>query len=185
MFERFTEEARRVVVLAQEEAREAREPCIDGAHLLLGIAVVDGPGRQALHAAGVGETALRRAIREVGDPGSEPLDADALAALGIDLGRVREAAEALFGAGALDDRSRRRFRRRRPTGHLPFTATSKHALEQSLRAAVRRGDRSLDSRHLLLGLLAVGEKRTSAVLRRLEVDPADLRSRLESDSDAA
>jgi hypothetical protein len=43
----------------------------------------------------------------------------------------------------------------------------------------------VDSRHLLLGLLPVGEKRTTAVLQHLAVDPADLRSRLENDSDAA
>jgi ATP-dependent Clp protease ATP-binding subunit ClpA len=182
MFERFTEEARRVVVLAQEEAREAGDPCIDGAHLLLGIATVQGPGSRVLRRNGVDVPRLRAAIHDVGDPNG-PLDADALAALGIDLGQVRRAAESVFGAGALDDRSRRR--RRRPTGHLPFTAAAKRALVGSLRAAIARGDRSIDSRHLLLGLLDAGEKRTDAVLRRLDLDPADLRRRLEDDSDAA
>jgi ATP-dependent Clp protease ATP-binding subunit ClpA len=183
MFERFTEDARQVVVLAQEEAREAHDPCIDGTHLLLGIATVQGPGRRALEAAGVDRDRLRTAIREVGDPSGEPIDAEALAALGIDLERVRQAAEAVFGAGALEDRSRRR--RRRPSGHLPFTDVAKSALERSLRACVRLGDHALDTRHLLLGLLDVGEKRTTAVLQRLGVDPADLRNRLEQDSDAA
>src|SRR4051794_34146894 len=59
MFERFTEEARRVVVLAQEEARLARDPSIDGTHLLLGIAVTEGPGAQALQGAGVDLVGLR------------------------------------------------------------------------------------------------------------------------------
>jgi ATP-dependent Clp protease ATP-binding subunit ClpA len=187
MFERFTEEARRVVVLAQEEARDAGDPFIDGAHLLLGIAEVPGPGRAALQDAGVQAAALRRAIRDVGSPSSDALDADALAALGIDLTQVRAAAEAIFGSGALDDRRRRRWGRgpRRVGGHLPFTDTSKKALELSLRAAVRRGDRSLDTRHLLLGLLTAEEKRSTAALRSLAVDPAQLRSRLEDDSDAA
>jgi ATP-dependent Clp protease ATP-binding subunit ClpA len=182
MFERFTEEARRVVVLAQEEARATREPAIDGTHLLLGIATAGGPGAQALQGAGVDIVRLRTAIREVGDP-SAPLDGDALAALGIDLGEVRRTAEAAFGAGALDDRTR--LRRRRPTGHLPFTRTSKEALERSLRQALRRGDRVIDSRHLLLGLLDVGEQRTTAVLDRLAVDRTDLRRRLDDDSSAA
>jgi ATP-dependent Clp protease ATP-binding subunit ClpA len=181
MFERFTEEARRVVVLAQEEARMAREPYIDGSHLLLGIVTAGGPGAQALQGAGVDVGRLRTAIREVGDPNA-PLDADALAALGIDLEQVRRTAEAAFGTGALDDRAR--WRRRRPNGHLPFTGNSKEALERALRQALRRGDRSIDSRHLLLGLLDVGEKRTTAVLDRLAVDRTDLRRRID-ESDAA
>jgi ATP-dependent Clp protease ATP-binding subunit ClpA len=184
MFERFTESARQVVVIAQEEARTAGDPCIDGAHLLLGIAETPGPGQAALQGAGVRLDDLRRAVGEVGDPDAEPLDADALAALGIDLGKVRAAAEAVFGTGALDAR-RRRWGRRAPSGHLPFTPDSKKALELSVRAAVRRGDRAIDTRHLLLGLLAAEEKRSSAALRRLAVDTLELRHRLEGDADAA
>ena len=51
-------------------------------------------------------------------------------------------------------------------------------------ARARRADH-IEPLHLLLGLLEVGEKRTTAVLRRLDVDPADLRRRLEGDADAA
>jgi ATP-dependent Clp protease ATP-binding subunit ClpA len=182
MFERFTDSARQVVVVAQLEAREARESYIDATRLLLGIAMVGGPGGEALRASGVEPSRLRTAIREVGDPNSA-LDADALAALGIDLGKVQAAAEAAFGEGALDDRARRC--RRRPGGHLPFTARAKKSLELSLMAAVRRGDGAIDTRHLLLGVLDAGEKRSSAVLRRLAVDTAALHRRLEDDSDAA
>lgn len=184
MFERFTDEARRVVVIAQEEARLAGDPCIDGAHLLLGIAETPGPGQTALESAGVRVTDLRRAVSEV-DPDAGTLDSDALAALGIDLDRIREVVEAAFGTGALDARRRRWTRRRRTSGHLPFTAGNKKALELSVRAAVRRGDRSIDTRHLLLGLLASEEKRSTAALRRLAVDTTGLRRRLEDDSDAA
>jgi ATP-dependent Clp protease ATP-binding subunit ClpA len=185
MFERFTAEARRVVVVAQEEARVAGDGCIDGAHLLLGIAEAPGPGRAALEGLGVRPAELRHAVREVGAPDAEPLDADALAALCIDLGRVRQAVEAAFGSGALDARRRRWGRGRTPSGHLPFTATSKKSLELSLRAAVRRGDGAIDTRHLLLGLLDAEDTRSTAVLRRLAVDPAALRRRLEDASDAA
>jgi ATP-dependent Clp protease ATP-binding subunit ClpA len=185
MFERFTESARQVVVIAQEEARTAGDPCIDGAHLLLGIAETPGPGQAALQGAGVRLDDLRRAVGEVGDPDAEPLDADALAALGIDLEKVREVVEAAFGTGALSSRRRPWGRRRRTGGHLPFTAGIKKALELSVRSALRRGDRSIDTRHLLLGLLAAEEKRSSAVLRRLSVDILELRHRLEGDADAA
>jgi ATP-dependent Clp protease ATP-binding subunit ClpA len=185
MFERFTEEARRVVVVAQDEAREAHDPCIDAAHLLIGIATEGGPGAEALRSAGADTADVRRAVHDVGDPTAEPLDADALAALGIDLGRVRQAVEAVFGSGALNQPAGAGRLRRRPTGHLPFTAHAKKALVQSLRAAVRRGDGAIDSRHLLMGVLAAEEKRSAAVLHRLGIDPADLRSRLEGDSHAA
>lgn len=185
MFERFSDEARRVVVLAQQEARDAGDPCIDGAHLLLAITEVTGPGSDALRSAGVHTERLRDAVRGCGDPNAELLDAGALAALGIDLGEVRRAAEAAFGPGALSRGGRSGRLRRRTSGHLPFTGTAKQALERSVRTAVRRGDRALDSRHLLLGLLDVGEQRTTAVLHRLEVDPADLRRRLEGDASAA
>jgi ATP-dependent Clp protease ATP-binding subunit ClpA len=177
MFERFTEEARRVVIVAQLEAREAREPFIDATHVLLGIAMVGGPGGEALRAAGVDPSRLRTAIREVGDPNSA-LDAEALAALGIDLGTVQAAAEATFGSGALADRVR--LGRRRPGGHLPFTDHGKKVLELSLRAAIRRGDGAIDTRHVLLGVLGAEEKRSNAVLDRLAVDRTDLRRRLDA-----
>ncbi|MFE3878345.1 Clp protease N-terminal domain-containing protein [Kitasatospora sp. NPDC059146] len=37
MFERFTQEARRVVVVAQEEARQLRDDRVGTEHLLLGV----------------------------------------------------------------------------------------------------------------------------------------------------
>ena len=46
MFERFTEQARLAVVLAQEGARAVHDQCIDGAHLLFGLAAAGGPGGQ-------------------------------------------------------------------------------------------------------------------------------------------
>lgn len=178
MFERFTDEARRVVVVAQEEAREAHSPEIGPQHLLLALGVVAGPGSDALRASGTELGRLRDAVLAVAD---DALDDCALAAVGIDLSAVREKVEAAFGAGAL---SARRHRRRKD-GHLPFAGESKRALEQALRAALRLGDRSLDSRHLLLGLLAVGDSRVTDVLRRVDVEPEDLRRLAEARPDAA
>jgi ATP-dependent Clp protease ATP-binding subunit ClpA len=178
MFERFTEEARRVVVVAQTEAREGRVDHIGTEHLLLGLAIVAGPGSDVLRAAGVELRPLREAVLATAD---DDLDPGALAALGIDLATVREKTEAAFGVGALSGRRHRR----QPDGHLPFTPYSKKSLELSLRAAVRRGDRSIDTRHLLLGVLGADDQRVTAILRRLGVDPGDLRRRAEGDADAA
>ena len=50
MFEKFTDKARRVLVLAQEEARELEQPYVGTEHLLLGL-IREGEGiaARALH----------------------------------------------------------------------------------------------------------------------------------------
>jgi ATP-dependent Clp protease ATP-binding subunit ClpC len=70
MFERFTERARKVVVLAQEEARHFNHNYIGTEHLLLGL------------------------LRE-----DEGVAARALAALGVTLDEVREQVESIVGYG--------------------------------------------------------------------------------------
>ena len=73
MFERFTDRARRVVVLAQEEARLLNHSYIGTEHILLGIlAEEEGIGAQALVAQGVDLPATRRAIEEMIGPGTSP-----------------------------------------------------------------------------------------------------------------
>ncbi len=72
MFERFTDRARRVVVLAQEEARELNHNYIGTEHLLLGI-VRDGEGvgAMALQALGVSLGDVRRQVIEIVGVGSQ------------------------------------------------------------------------------------------------------------------
>jgi ATP-dependent Clp protease ATP-binding subunit ClpA len=66
MFERFTDRARRVVVLAQEDAREFKHNYIGSEHLLLGL-VHEGEGvaAQALDSLGVSLTAVRSQLEEI------------------------------------------------------------------------------------------------------------------------
>jgi ATP-dependent Clp protease ATP-binding subunit ClpA len=175
VFERFTDEARRVVVAAQEEARAARAAEVGPVHLLLGIAGAGGPGGRALGQAGADADRLREEVRAATD-----LDAGALAALGIDLDRVREATEAAFGTGALDAGHARSG----PVRRARFARGSRTALEQTLRAALRRGDRRIGTDHLLAGVLAVDDLAVARVLARLGVDEDDLRRRLEDDAAA-
>lgn len=60
MFERFTDLARRSVVLAQESCRELRQPQINPEHLLLGISQVEtGIGAQVLAHFGITPSILR------------------------------------------------------------------------------------------------------------------------------
>lgn len=71
MFERFTHGSRRVLVLAQEEARFLRHPVIDSAHLLLGLlAESEGIAALALGRCGVTSDAVRREVLEIDGPGS-------------------------------------------------------------------------------------------------------------------
>ena len=70
MFERFTDRARRVVVLAQEEARLLGHSYIGTEHLLLGLLREgDGVGAQALAALDVNLQDMRTEVKEIIDEG--------------------------------------------------------------------------------------------------------------------
>ena len=70
MFERFTDRARRVVVLAQEEARELGHNYIGTEHLLLGLLREDdGVAARALAAMGIGLDVVRLEVRQIIGPG--------------------------------------------------------------------------------------------------------------------
>lgn len=76
MFERFTDGARRVVVLASEEARRLNHPCIGTEHLLLGLLHDTGaiPG-QMLASLGVSLDAARTHLAaNAAEPRDAPLD---------------------------------------------------------------------------------------------------------------
>ncbi len=66
MFERFTDRARRVVVLAQEEARMLNHNYIGTEHLLLGlIHEGEGIGARALESLGVTLNAVREQVQDI------------------------------------------------------------------------------------------------------------------------
>src|SRR5258707_4209859 len=99
MFERFTTQSRHAVQLALSEARVLGSRRIGAEHLLLGLAHGRSePAADALKAAGLDAAVIRKLA--AAHPDTEPLDADALAVLGIDLDEVRRAAEAAFGPRA-------------------------------------------------------------------------------------
>jgi len=72
MFERFTDRARRVVVLAQEEARGLNHNYIGTEHLLLGLLDPGGVAAQALVRFGMTATGTREEITARVSVGSEP-----------------------------------------------------------------------------------------------------------------
>src|SRR5216110_820313 len=74
MFERFTDRARRVVVLAQEEARMLNHNYIGTEHILLGL-IHEGEGvaAKALESLGISLEAVRSQVEEIiGQGGSSP-----------------------------------------------------------------------------------------------------------------
>jgi len=73
MFERFTDGARRVVVLAQEEARHFEHAHIGTEHLLLGLlGERSGLGAHALSACGLTSQGAQRAVEDRVGRGSGP-----------------------------------------------------------------------------------------------------------------
>jgi ATP-dependent Clp protease ATP-binding subunit ClpA len=73
MFERFTDRARRVVVLAQEESRLLNHHYIGTEHLLLGLlAEGEGLACQALTSMGISLPEVRRQVQEIIGRGSNP-----------------------------------------------------------------------------------------------------------------
>ena len=154
MFERFTAQARSVVTIAQQEAREPGHPTIGTHHLLLGIlSEPDAAGGRALGALGLDRSEVRDDVRrfERDRTAFSEQDADALRSVGIDLDEVRRTVEEAFGPGALEGSTSGRHGL--GAGHVPFTAESKKALELALREAIHLGHRSIGTEHLLLGLV--------------------------------
>ncbi len=73
MFERFTDRARRVIVLAQEEARGLNHNYIGTEHILLGL-IHEGEGvaAKALESMGISLEAVRQEVEEIIGQGTEP-----------------------------------------------------------------------------------------------------------------
>jgi|SRR5271170_1702174 len=191
MFERFTDKARKVVILAKDKATERGDDQIRPAHMLYGLAAADGVAARVLTALGVDGAAVDRELGRAGTPprsvGSADEaaagDAEALAAIGIDLDEIKRRIEDSFGPGALE---RVPLAPRGPlnwTGRLPLAAESKLTLALALKEARALHHNYIGTEHLLLGLLRVAEREPHAdfaavTLRDLGLDPASVRTRV-------
>jgi hypothetical protein len=65
VFERFTDQSRHVLVVAQEEARLLRHPFIGTEHMLLGLTQDDGVAGQVLSEMGVSVPGVRERVQDV------------------------------------------------------------------------------------------------------------------------
>ena len=176
MFERFTDDARQAVVLAQEEAVALHHGWIGTEHVLLGVLRSGSDGARLLAGFGVDLAGARDDVLRVVGRGEDDLDPDALATLGIDLDAVRERVERAFGPGALSRRGR--CRRGGTSRSVPFSARAKKALELTLREAVSLGEHDLRGEHLVLGLLRERDGVAARVLAERGVTLAAAREKV-------
>ena len=152
MLERFTPDARAVLVHAQHHARRLGHNFIGGEHILLAVVSAGHPAGAILGAHGVTpEYVEAELVRLIGlgrgaGSGDAPLgglDREALASIGIDLDTVRARIEATFGPHAMAEADlvvQRRLRSRRgSTSARRFRLDPRRALPPGLK---RRRPRS-------------------------------------------
>ena len=201
MFERFTRDARTVVVSTQELCRSLGADEVRPAHLLLALTEDDSSAREVLAAHGLTPDAVAEALGAPRPAPSAPLgddDAAALRSLGIDLDAIRAAVDKQFGEGALEgagstpgatgrddetdveedetDLAQGRFG---VGGHVRFGRGAKKVLELSLREAIRQHSREIRSEHIALAVLRTDDEAVRMLLGTLGVDVRALRADLE------
>jgi ATP-dependent Clp protease ATP-binding subunit ClpA len=159
IFNRFTREARRCVEAAVEEARSLGHDSVGDEDLLLGVlAAGNGIAAEALNSFGVSLAAAREE--------AEGLFSDALASIGISLDEIRRQAGERFETRSASPR------------RLPFSPRAKKALEQSLRQALRLGDKEIPGEHVLLGTLHDEHGHAVRLLTNLGVSVEAVENRL-------
>ncbi|TDU04976.1 ClpA/ClpB-like protein [Streptomyces sp. 846.5] len=178
MLERFTEPARRVVNESQLEMRALHHGYVGTEHLLLALLRQPAePAAALLVRHGLDLDTARAAVQRLLGESGATIDGAALEAIGIDLDAVTARVEAAFGAGALSGASATSAAgrgRTRTLGRGVFTDRARKVLELAVRAAQGRGDRSIGSGHLLLGVLREGGGLAVRVLRDHGLDLAEV-----------
>ena len=197
MLERFTTDARRMVLLSRDKAAECGDERIRPAHLLYALVTSDGMAQRVLEELGVTPGGVERELgapsgaatgpgagAATGPAAGQPDDSQALKAIGIDLDEIRRKIEESFGDGALDRLSLSSSGPLTRTGpRIALTSEAKGALYMALREARTLRHRYIGTEHLLLGLLRVGQLNrfgdfTPATLRALGIDPVAARERV-------
>jgi ATP-dependent Clp protease ATP-binding subunit ClpA len=186
MFERFTDKARAAVFQARATAAGRGDRMIRPAYLLYALAAGDGVAARALAGLGVEAAGLERQLDRAAPLGNplageaDSADAEALAAIGVDLDEIRRKVEEGFGPGALGRMTSPPPRR---PGRLIVTAELKQALALALAEARALHHDYIGTEHLLLGLLAVVGRTprgdfTAETLRDFGIDPDQARQRV-------
>lgn len=152
MFERFTDKARRVVVLAQEEARQLGHTSIGTEHILLGLLREDdGSAAQVLDSLGIGLAAARDRVeadagRGPGQSGHIPFTPEAKRTLELSLREALQLGENYIDTehillGLVRDPSSPGARTLAELGGTP-EAVRPRVLELALPASARQAQRA-------------------------------------------
>lgn len=149
MFERFTRDARQVVIEAQRDAAEVGAPEVTPLHLLVAmLRAREGTAAQLLTRLGVSiDDVAAEAGRVRRRGGISEADAEALGEFGIDVEQIIDRIEEVHGPAALAGTGRSAKGK-----HIRFADDSKKTLELTLKEVVRMGGRELGSEHILLAL---------------------------------
>jgi hypothetical protein len=199
VFERFTRDARAVVIRTQDLCPALGADEVRPVHLLLALTESPNGARPVLAAHGLTTDAVSAALGAPRPVPPAPVgddDAAALRSLGIDLDAIRDAVERQFGEGALDDAAASGGAAhdgpevdepgpgRRPFGlggHVRFGRGAKKVLELSVREAIRARSGEIRSEHIALAVLRTDDDAVRLLLRTLGVDVPALRADLEGD----
>ncbi|MFG1928267.1 Clp protease N-terminal domain-containing protein [Cryptosporangium sp. NPDC048952] len=186
MFERFTQDAREIVLGAVEEARQLHHPKVGTEHLLLSMLTKEESGAYAvLHEAGFDHDLVRAEVTKIVGESGRILtddDAEALKAIGIDLDAVLANVEKSLGSESWTTPPPEQERKgifRRPQRGTRFGPRSKKVLELALREAIRLDQRHIGSEHVLLGLIREAGGLAAQIIVATGVDLADLRKSTE------
>jgi Clp amino terminal domain, pathogenicity island component len=188
MFERFTDRARTVMILARTTAA-ARGDQIRPVYLLHALTSADGVAARALAGLGIDASLVERELDRTA-PLGRPLegeatsgDAEALAAIGIDLDEIKRKVEESFGPGALE-----RVPPAPPgplgwTGRIALTGEAKQVLALAVKEARALHHGYIGTEHLLLGVLDLAGRNprgdfTLETLHDMGIDPAQARQRV-------
>ena len=203
MFERFTRDARAVVIRTQDLCPALGADEVGPVHLLLALTEPGSGASEVLATHGLTTDAVGAALGAPRPAPPAPVgddDAAALRSLGIDLDAIREAVERQFGEGALDaaaaasgvdagdwagsdERAERGRGRLGLGGRVRFGRGAKKVLELSLREAIRARSGEIRSEHIALAVLRTDDDAVHLLLDTLDVDVPALRADLEDGLD--
>ena len=168
MFERFTDKARKVVILAKAKATERGDDQIRPVHMLYGLAATDGVAARALTALGVDAAAVERELGRAGRSTCPAPWAPRTRRPPATPRRWRRSASTWTRSSAGSRRASAPARsnafRSRPrarsnwTGRLPLTRQAKLTLALALKEARALHHNYIGTEHVLLGLLRVAER---------------------------
>ena len=159
IFNRFTDESRRSVEAAFEEARALGHDSLGDEDLLLGILRADeGIGAEALSSLGVTLEAAREE--------SEELLSAALYSIGISLEEIRRESGDAFEMRVPDDHK------------IPYSPRAKNVLVRAREEMRKLGDYHLGTEHVLLGVLRDERGMSVRILAGLGVSAAEIKHRL-------